>query len=1038
STAAPSTHTNVHAEENNNYQAEEGEKIQDDEFTNPFCAPAQEVAESSSRNIGNSNVPTFNQPQVSEYRWTKDHPLEQVRRNPSPARTTKGHAQEEGIDFEESFAPVARLEAVRIFIAYAAYKSFPIFQMGVKTTFVNGPLKEEVYVAQPDGFVDPDHPEKVYRLRKALYGLKQARRARLTYVGNPVKKILLKVESILSQETLKMRWRYLIPAESHIHNCMLIPNYQDIKYQDFRYSDELSNLGRLSPSGGYHAVPPPITRKFMPPKPDLVFNTAPLAVESDHSAFSVQTKPTPKNSAHRGCNKQYASFTKKYLQKPKVPASVLPKSKPVSVTVVRQVSDNVPKIMKSRPRPAHLLNRKSNPSIKRFKLLKRRLKKAFENADSSSRVELIPPNITYANKLPILKKGQHILWTIKMEQYLAHTDYALWKVILNGNSVVKMTKDEAGNEIEVPPVTAQQSLARTRERKANNTLRMAIPDEHLARFHGIKNAKTLWDAIKTRFVGLDKGYGRFQMLLSLLKIHGAGIDILGKDDLYNNLKVNEADIKGSSRSSSNSQNVAFVSAESTSSTNELNVVYSVSIATCHSYQAQGSSSYADELMFSFFANQHNQPEIQGTGVKMLGRPGIAYLYSIWETSGDAFLLAHTLLHIDQDDSQIPDLEDTAELQSAEADFNHMESSTIVSLIPTHRVHLNHPKVQILGDIKLAVQTREVAKKSFGAHALMEPKKVSQALNDESWVEAMQEKLLQFSLQKNKKDERGVVVRNKARLVGQGHKEEEGMDYDEVFAPVARIEAIRIFLAFTSFMGFIVYQVDVKCAFLYGTIEKEVGTVDKTLFIKKDKDDIMLVLVYVDDIIFGSTKKFSCDEFEALMHKRFQMSSMREHTFFLGLQVKQSEEGIFISQDKYVAEILKKYDFSFVKTASTPIETQKPLVKDEGAADVDVQLYRSMIGSFMYLTASRPDIIFAVCACSRFQVTTKLSHLHAVKRIFRYLQGQPKLGIWYRIDSPFNLEAYSDSDYAGANLDRKSTTGSCQFLGMRLISWKCNK
>nr|GEY43787.1 retrovirus-related Pol polyprotein from transposon TNT 1-94 [Tanacetum cinerariifolium] len=201
STSAPSTHTNVHAKENNNNQAEEGEDLQYDEFTNPFCAPTQEEAESSTHNIGNSNVSTFNQPQVSEYRWTKDHPLEQVRGNPSrPVYTRRQlvtdpemcvyaltvstaepknikEAMEEGIDFEESFALVARLEAVRIFIAYAAHNSFPIFQMDVKTAFLNDPLKEEVYVAQPDGFVDLDHPEKVYRLRKALYGLKQAPRA---------------------------------------------------------------------------------------------------------------------------------------------------------------------------------------------------------------------------------------------------------------------------------------------------------------------------------------------------------------------------------------------------------------------------------------------------------------------------------------------------------------------------------------------------------------------------------------------------------------------------------------------------------------------------------------------------------------------------------------------------------------------------------------------------------------------------------------------------------------------------------------------
>ncbi|GJZ17288.1 putative ribonuclease H-like domain-containing protein [Tanacetum coccineum] len=357
---------------------------------------------------------------------------------------------------------------------------------------------------------------------------------------------------------------------------------------------------------------------------------------------------------------------------------------------------------------------------------------------------------------------------------------------------------------------------------------------------------------------------------------------------------------------------------------------------------------------------------------------------------------------------------------------------------------------------------------------IKPKKVTQALQDPSWIEAMQDELLQFSLQKvwrlvdlpkgkhaigtkwvyrNKKDERGIVVRNKARLVAQGYTQEEGIDYDEVFAPVARIEAIRLFLAYASFMGFIVYQMDVKSAFLYGTIEEEVyvcqppgfedpqfpdkvykvekalyglhqaprawyetlstyllengfrrGVIDKTLFIKKSKGDILLVQVYVDDIIFGSTKKSLCIEFEGLMHKKFQMSSMGELTFFLGLQVMQRDDGIFISQDKYVADILKKFDFSSVKTASTPIETNKALLKDEEAEDVDVHLYRSMIGSLMYLTASRPDIMFAVCACARFQVTPKVSHLHAVKRIFRYLKGQPKLGLWYPRDSPFNLLA----------------------------------
>nr|GEV25494.1 putative ribonuclease H-like domain-containing protein [Tanacetum cinerariifolium] len=282
--------------------------------------------------------------------------------------------------------------------------------------------------------------------------------------------------------------------------------------------------------------------------------------------------------------------------------------------------------------------------------------------------------------------------------------------------------------------------------------------------------------------------------------------------------------------------------------------------------------------------------------------------------------------------------------------------------------------------------------------------------------------------RNKKDERGIVVKNKARLVAQGHTQEEGIDYDEVFALVARIEAIRLFLACAFFKDFVVYQMDPPRAW-YETLSTYLmdygfymGQIDKTLLFKRHKDDILLVQVYVDDIIFGSTKKELSTEFEKLMHDKFQMSSMGELSLFFGLQVQQKSDGIFISQDKYVANILKEFNFSTVKTVSTLMEPNKALVKDTEAEDVDVNLYRLMIRSLMYLTTSRPHITFAICACARFQVTLKTSHLHDVKRIFRYLKGQRKLALWYPRDSPFELEDYFDSDYAGASLDRKSIIG----------------
>ncbi|GJS41902.1 putative ribonuclease H-like domain-containing protein [Tanacetum coccineum] len=285
---------------------------------------------------------------------------------------------------------------------------------------------------------------------------------------------------------------------------------------------------------------------------------------------------------------------------------------------------------------------------------------------------------------------------------------------------------------------------------------------------------------------------------------------------------------------------------------------------------------------------------------------------------------------------------------AEADLNNVETTMNVSPIPTTRINKDHPKDQIIGDLNSAIQTRRMTKIS-NEHAMVsyinmqrrtnhkdyqnylftcflsqkEPKKVIQALADPSWVEAMQKELLQFKLQK-------VWTLKQSKTGCKGYTKEEGIDYDEVFAPVARIEAIKLFFAYASFMGFIVYQMDVKSDFLYGTIEVEVYVCQPPGF-----------------------------------------------------------------EDPHFPD--KVY-----KIASTPIETNKALVKDEEAEAVDVHLYRSL----MYLIASRPDIMFVVYACAR--------------------------------DSPFDLEAFSDSDYAGASLDRKSTIGGCQFLRRRLISWQCKK
>ncbi|GJW23921.1 putative ribonuclease H-like domain-containing protein [Tanacetum coccineum] len=362
-----------------------------------------------------------------------------------------------------------------------------------------------------------------------------------------------------------------------------------------------------------------------------------------------------------------------------------------------------------------------------------------------------------------------------------------------------------------------------------------------------------------------------------------------------------------------------------------------------------------------------------------------------------------------DDPNMPPLEDIVysdddEDVGAEADMNNLDAFMLVSPIPTTRVHKDHPVEQIIGDLNSAPQTRRMIK-NLEEHGLfssvqqrtnhkdfqnclfacflsqVEPKKVIQALQDPSWIEAMQDELLQFKLQKvwtlvdlpngkrpigtkwvfrNKKDERGIVIKNKARLVAQGYTQEEGIDYDEVFAPVARIEAIRLFLAYASFKDFMVYQMDVKSAFLYGKIEEEVYVCQPLGFEDPDFPD----RVYkVEKALYG-------------LHQAPRAC-----------------------QDKYVTRILKKFSFTDVKTASTTIETQKLLLKDEDGEEEESSYVKTMMGPLMYLTSSRPDIMFVVCACARNQVNPKVSHLPTVKRVFMYFKGQPKLGLWYPKDSP---------------------------------------
>ncbi|GKA00810.1 retrovirus-related pol polyprotein from transposon TNT 1-94 [Tanacetum coccineum] len=391
-------------------------------------------------------------------------------------------------------------------------------------------------------------------------------------------------------------------------------------------------------------------------------------------------------------------------------------------------------------------------------------------------------------------------------------------------------------------------------------------------------------------------------------------------------------------------------------------------------------------------------------------------------------------------------------------------------------------VNIIGDPGEGMLTRSMAAKLTAASASeclfadflfeIEPKKISEVLKHPGWINAMHEELNQFYRNKvwtlvplpygkivigskwvfkNKKDEHVTTTKNKARLVAQGYSQEEGIDYDETFAPVARMEAIRIFLAFTTYMNLKVYQMDVKSVFLNGKLKEEVyvkqtpgfesskfpdyvckldkalyglkqapkawyetlstfliqnkftrGIIDNTWFIYKSKGEVLLVQVYVDDIIFGSKSYKLCKQFEKLMTKKFKMSKIGELTYFLRLQIKQDDKGISICQEQYTMNLLKKYEIFDSSSAKTPMVPPNKLGPDLVGKSVNETSYRGMIGSLMYLKST------------------------------------PTLGLYYPKCSGFDLKGYSDSDYAGFNMDRKSTLGACQILGGKLVCWSAKK
>nr|GEW37852.1 hypothetical protein [Tanacetum cinerariifolium] len=772
---------------------------------------------------------------------------------------------------------------------------------------------------------------------------------------------------------------------------------------------------RFQSSDGYHVVPLPCTGTFMPPKPDLVFNNTPNGVETDHSAFTIKLSPT------------------------KPDQDFLNQSKPVPIIAVRPVSIAVPKFRVTRPRHAKPVVTKFNSPTKHPINCSQSLK----TSSSPPRVTAIKalvgnPHHALKDKGVIDKRNMTGNMSYLSDFEELNGGYVAFRGNPKGGKISGKGKIKTGNldfddvyfvkELKFNLFSVSQMCKKKNSVLFTDTECLVLspdfkmPDEsqvllRVPRENNMYNAKAVNIACYVRNrVLVTKPHNKtpYELLhgrtpsIGFMRPFGCSVTILNTLDSLGKFdgKVDEGFLVGHSVSSKafrvfnrrtrivqetfhvnfleNKPNVAgsgptwLFDIDSLIKTMKYQPVTAGNQSNPNACfqdkfdaEKQGRKEHEfdekkpkSEVNVSPSSSAQSKKQDDKTKREVKGKSPIesftgyrdlsAEFKDLSDNSINEVNAAGTLVLTVRDSSQLPNDHDMPELKEityfddeddvgAEADFNNLEISITVSLILTTRVHKDHRVTQIIGDLSSATQTRKLLQFKMQKVWILVDLPYGKRDIGTKWV---------F---RNKKDERGIMVRNKARLVAQGYTQEEGINYEEVFALV--------------------------------------------------------------DL---------CKSFEKLMKDKFYMSSIGELTFFLGLQVKKKKDRIFISHDKYVAEILRKFRLTEGKAASTPIDTKKPLLKDPDGEDVDVHTYISMIGSLMYLTSSRPDIMFVVCACAHFQVTPKASHLHAVKRIFRYIKGKPHLGLWYPKDSPFDLVAYLDSDYASlmctSAMDSESTAG----------------
>nr|GEV19865.1 uncharacterized mitochondrial protein AtMg00810-like [Tanacetum cinerariifolium] len=1041
---------------------------------------------------------------ISTTRIHKDHPVSQiigdlnkkdergiVIRNKARL-VAQGHTQEEGIDYEEVFAPVARIKAIRLFLAYASFMGFMVYQMDVKGEFLYGTIKEKVYVCQPPGFEDPDYPDKVYKLVKALYGLHQASRAcQDKYVAEVLRKFGLTKEKSASTP---------IDTEKPL---LKDPDGEDVDVHTYR--SMIGSLMYLTSS-----------------RPDIVFAckkqtviaTSSTEAEMASKRTSTSTAPAMTQAAIRklrsSCSKKcsYKEFMSCQPfnfkdSKVKFATSTLTEealswwnsfAHPIGLEEYYKITCDHKRKFDDRRNYNNYQNNRNNNNNNRNNDHHQQHNRRKETVRAYADTPTVNSG-NYRNKG--LATGSNLLpvaVTCHACGEKGHYKSQCQKINHNAQGRAYMLRDK--NAHQDPNVVtdaiydiemADGNLVSTNTIIQGCTLTLlnqpfkidlmsiklgsfdvVIGMDWLSKYH----AKILCDE-KVIHIPIDS---------ETLIIRGAtpvarapyGLAPLELQELSNQLQ--ELADRGFIQPSTLPWGAHVLFVKKKDGSFKMCIDYQelkkLTINNCYLLlriddlfnQHQGSSVYSkidlrsgyhqlrvtnEDIPKTTFKTRYEHYKFQVMPFGLTNAPAVFVdlMNHVCKPYLDKFVIVFI------DDILIYSLNKEEHTDHPRIILELLKKEKLrIPLIPMKELQLDNKLKFMKEPVEIMDQEVKQLKQSHleKTYDNVPPELIWKTLRDKGtpirYIKVIQDMYKEI----------GVVVGGVRRQI-------PCPEYVYAFFQLyhsAEVYPHKMFdeqhLDILSFIDADhpshVYKL--KKA-LYGLKQAPRAwydelsmfllqnhffkcTIEPTLFIRRFNNDILVIQVYVYDIIFGSTHPRYTQLFSDLMKSRFKMSMMGKMTFFLGLQVNQSPCGIFINKSIYVLEILKKYRMESCDPVGTPMEIKHKLDLDQNGTPVNATKSRSMIGALMYLTSSRTDIVHATCLCVRYQAKPTEKHLKEVKRIFRYLGGTINTGLWYTKDTGFELTGFSDADYAGCKDTFKSTSSGAQFLGENLVSWSLNK